>query len=429
MKPRLLILSNGIHPDRTSGTPYWCSLVARALQAQWNVTVLAPSDGGPAAPCAPVERTISGVRVLTWRETDRARNDYIGDYFSPELDAALGAVVQREQPDSVLVLNFGGLSATIAPVCIENKIPLHFFVNDVSPFCFNGYFNRPMQQRCDDSRAGKDCGECLQRRRHEPEQAKIDALRRWGQALVRSFAGVAAPTGWFCERLMHETNDAEGRNRYRVIRYGLPAILPRRGRIFGSVRTLAFFGGGRPRKGGEILIDALLRVRSTRADLPFVVRWFGEGTCAIPPALRAQIELRGLLSTDALLEEFESIDCSLFPSLGEVFPLTILQSLQRRVPIIATDLGGYREILTDSADALLVDQGAEPFARAIMAVLDGRTRLSVRYSVPSIETAATAIDRMLREPHPPRVTAAELTARAREVSHHLASREVRAPSS
>jgi len=408
MKTRLLILSNGLYPDRRSGTPYWCSLVAHALADRWTVSVLAPSNDAPTAPCRPVERFVDDIRLLSWRELPEAQRDYIRDYFAPALDAALDDTLAREKPEAVLVLNFGGLSSTIAIACLARGIPLYFYVNDVSPFCFQGYFNRPLEGPCVTSVGGTGCATCLERRQHTSDGARIAALRQWGSLLLRSFAGIAAPTRWFCDRLASEASDNEI-DRYRVIRYGLPPARPSPHEKPRSDITFGFFGGNQRRKGGAFLLSSLTRVRREKPDVRFMLRWFGDGAIAPPPELRDWIEVRGFVTVETLLREFAEIDISLFPSTGEVLPLTMLQSLQHCVPVIATDLGGYRELLPNGSGSLLVEPSEVSWACAIENALTRRVRLHADSSVvPPITTTAEQIDLLLREPRPPRVTPKEL---------------------
>lgn len=419
MKPRLLILSNGLYPDRRSGTPYWCSLVAHALTDRWTVSVLAPSNDAPTAPCQPVERFVDDIRLLSWRELPVARRDYIRDYFAPALDAALDDTLAREKPEAVLALNFGGLSSTIAIACVARGIPLYFYVNDVSPFCFQGYFNLPMEGPCVTSAGGTSCAICLEQRQHNSDSAKIAALRQWGALLVRSFAGVAAPARWFCDRLASEVSDNEV-DRYRVIRYGLPAARPSRRKKRRSDITFGFFGGTQRRKGGAFLLSSLARVRHEAPDVRFLLRWFGEGAIVPPPELRDCIDFRGFVTVETLLREFAEIDISLFPSTGEVLPLTMLQSLQHGVPVIASDLGGYRELFMEGSGSLLVDPLEASWACAIQNVLMRRVCLHADPSVvPPITTAAEQIDRLLREPRSPRVTPNELRNGMLTAERHL----------
>ncbi|MFL6245528.1 MAG: glycosyltransferase [Thermoanaerobaculia bacterium] len=401
----LLLLSNGFYPDRSTGTPYWCSLVAEKLAGSDRVTVLACSDDAPVAPSMPVERMIGTQRVLMWRERPGTYDDPVRQFFRPELDAALDAIVDRERPDAALALNFAGFSSTIAAAFVRRGIPLFYYVNDVAPFCCEGYFSRPEQTPCIDSNDGASCVRCLQR--HSRDAAIAAALRNWSRCLARSFAGVAAPTRWFADRLCAEVGEERGSARYRVIRYGLPPRAPVSRRASRNPQVFAVYGGGEARKGGAVLLESCDRIVARRGVLPFSLRWYG----GQPPQERAYVDQRGAVSPDALMAAMESeIDVSLFPSFGEVFPLTMLQSLQASVPVITTALGGYEEMLTDGHDSVFVPAGdARALADALERVAGGSLHLTAdRTKVRSVDKAAGELRAMLAEPVLPTVSANDL---------------------
>ncbi len=59
------------------------------------------------------------------------------------------------------------------------------------------------------------------------------------------------------------------------------------------------------------------------------------------------------------------------PSLAESFGRTVLEALAARTPVVASDVGGPAEILTDGTEGFLVPAGdAESLARALDAALD-----------------------------------------------------------
>jgi glycosyltransferase involved in cell wall biosynthesis len=51
------------------------------------------------------------------------------------------------------------------------------------------------------------------------------------------------------------------------------------------------------------------------------------------------------------------MDCLVMPSLNEGLPYTLLEAMHLRVPVIASNVGGMKEILTPYETALLFDPG------------------------------------------------------------------------
>jgi len=73
------------------------------------------------------------------------------------------------------------------------------------------------------------------------------------------------------------------------------------------------------------------------------------------------------------------MDVFVLSSLREGLPLAVLEAMAAGVPVIATDVGGVKEVVTDGEDGLLVPVGdSQALAEAIARVLgdqDLRERL------------------------------------------------------
>jgi len=57
---------------------------------------------------------------------------------------------------------------------------------------------------------------------------------------------------------------------------------------------------------------------------------------------------------DNLQEIFDMIDIFVLPSFSEGFPLVNLEAMQNGIPVVATDVGGVREAITDGVNGLVV---------------------------------------------------------------------------
>ncbi len=135
--------------------------------------------------------------------------------------------------------------------------------------------------------------------------------------------------------------------------------------------TIFFCGRHEPRKGLEVLLDALQR-------LPSDVRvWVGSDG---PETERLQathagdsrIEWLGRLTDDDKIARLRGADVFCAPALmGESFGVVLLEAMAAGTAVVASDLDGYRNVATHGVDALLATVGdAAALATQLAIALD-----------------------------------------------------------
>ncbi|MGH9111911.1 MAG: glycosyltransferase family 4 protein [Acidimicrobiales bacterium] len=135
--------------------------------------------------------------------------------------------------------------------------------------------------------------------------------------------------------------------------------------------TIFFVGRHEDRKGLAVLLDAL------RLLPPGVTVWVG-GTGPQSNALRAhyggdpRIEWLGRLSEADVASHMRGADVFCAPSLhGESFGVVLLEAMAAGAVVVASALGGYRNVATDGVDALMTPPGdSDALGRALARVLD-----------------------------------------------------------
>jgi glycosyltransferase involved in cell wall biosynthesis len=143
-------------------------------------------------------------------------------------------------------------------------------------------------------------------------------------------------------------------------------------------------------KGNSFLVDAARLVIDERPHARFLL--VGEGP--LREGLEAQAQRLGLgdrflfagfaRDVAAVLSAF---DLSVFPSLWEGTPLTLFEALGAGKPIVATDVDGLLDVLTDGRDARIVPKrNAKGLADAIVHLMD-RPDERARLSAAARETA------------------------------------------
>jgi sugar transferase (PEP-CTERM/EpsH1 system associated) len=127
--------------------------------------------------------------------------------------------------------------------------------------------------------------------------------------------------------------------------------LPRDAMVVGTVGRLS------PEKGHEVLIEALKRLKADLPGLSAVVAGDGPLRGEVHRVLRA----KGMEGTMRLLGYREDVpallaamDIFVLPSHREGMPLALLEAMAARLPVIATNVGGCREVIVNGKNGFLV---------------------------------------------------------------------------
>ena len=142
---------------------------------------------------------------------------------------------------------------------------------------------------------------------------------------------------------------------------------------------LVFLGRLEPRKGADVVVRAFLLLAVERPELQ--LRVLGDGPLAgelrrivadAPSGVARRVELSGRVEPSALPRLLADADVALLPARGgESFGIVLLEAMAAGLPIVATDIPGYRAVARHEREALLVPPGdAAALARATARLLD-----------------------------------------------------------
>jgi phosphatidylinositol alpha-mannosyltransferase len=187
-----------------------------------------------------------------------------------------------------------------------------------------------------------------------------------------------------------EYPDARFPGEFRIIPNGVPIELYERARK-GTRRhgRVLFIGRAEPRKGIAVLLEAFAMVRRQmpRATLQLVGPSWDQVIGVAPqpsPGYEwpmAGVTALGRVGHDEKVDEMAAAEVLCVPSLeGESFGIVIAEGMAAGLPVVASDLPGYRAVLGDGDSGVLVPPGdAVALAEALLRLfkIEGlRTRLT-----------------------------------------------------
>jgi phosphatidyl-myo-inositol alpha-mannosyltransferase len=163
---------------------------------------------------------------------------------------------------------------------------------------------------------------------------------------------------------------------YEVIPNGV--LIPDDAEAGQREHTIVFAGRHEPRKGLHVLLRAWpdirrrtgARLRVAGAD-PLAVR-------LLLARLRVPddgIEILGFLAQDELTEEFRRTKALVAPSLGgESFGMVLTRAFACALPVVASDIPGYREVITDETAVAVAPGDPQLLTEAVAGLLADEPR-------------------------------------------------------
>lgn len=147
-----------------------------------------------------------------------------------------------------------------------------------------------------------------------------------------------------------------------------PAALP-------PGRRLLFVGRLEPRKGFPVAVRAFARLAPAYPDLQLVVVGDGEQRNAVddlPADVRARVHMMGRVSYEALPTYHKAADIFVSPATGsESFGIVLVEAMAAGLPLVASDIAGYREVARDGREGLLVrPSDPDALAQGVQRLLD-----------------------------------------------------------
>ena len=389
---RILHVIHQFFPDCHSGTEQYCLAVAREARRRGDeVTVLSMHwDHQRAHPTIDLfEQPYDGFRVLRLNHWVGINpNPVLRDYENLHLDGWFQTVLDDVRPEAVHFFHLRQLGSNLLRVARRNGLRSVVNLMDFWYLCPRFTLLRRDGSLCEGPPdGGRGCITC-----EFPELASATPMARGGQpsddpgarlrAVLdrrdRNLANLAladaviAPSHFLAAMF---AKNGFPRERMQVVPYGLepgritalPTMRPR------TPLRLAFCGVLSPWKAPHLLVEA---VRDSDLDVRLVVHGrTQEGT--FQPYIDAmmaraagdpRIHFAGAYDQAAAARVFADMDVLVVPSTWyENTPFVVLEAFAAGVPVIASDLGGLREIVRDGENGALFRAGDAAALRATIA--------------------------------------------------------------
>jgi len=391
---RILLVTHFLQPEAVGGTEVLTLGLARGLQAAGHeVQVLCGADWTTAPGYRPTvsDESIAGIPVrrlhLNWTKAPDVFR-YLFD--NPEVERYLESYLQEFVPDVMHVTSCYSLSGSVLTVPRRRQVPCVLTATDFWFLCSRNTLLHDDGALCSGPEAPWKCARCnlsgakIYRwpRRLLPESVVEAALLRLGKIPwvtnrrgLRGMHGDWQARGRFLNEALAGVDAIVTASHFLkalFVRYGVPeerlrfspyGLDTRWARNHSEKSTsdrlrLGFIGQLVPMKGPDLLIRAF---RSLPQGLPVELRIYGDLRKApeYGESLRAaaagddRIAFAGVFDHARMGEVLSSLDVLVVPSIWYDFPLVIPSAFATNTPVVATDLPGMNEQVTDEVNGLL----------------------------------------------------------------------------
>ena len=127
-------------------------------------------------------------------------------------------------------------------------------------------------------------------------------------------------------------------------------------------------------KGFPVALAAFAKVLAEIPDAVLVVVGEGkdrEALALLTESARARVDMRGAVPNDQVPSYLAACEVFVSPAVGqESFGIALVEAMAAGVPVVATDIPGYREVVSDGVEGLVVPpRDPEALAAALVTVL------------------------------------------------------------
>lgn len=400
---KILISARRFTSPFTGGVDVYVDRFSRELQKRGHEVALMSFDARPDQQDDPIlvsEDAYEGKRV--WRfalALDQRPAEVFQLGYDPLMGQRVKAVLEAETPDLLVVANFYLVTLAIVEAARDLGIPVVHIATDFLPVCRRATLIRWDGSSCQVGESIKTCSECFVSQHTLgrfgaaalnvlPEGVLLNLAERrvfrpnplsllnpyWKQVrlmrerldllgpLRNSIEMVFAPTKYTAQMFV-ENGFRDEQVHYMPFGVEPDHPLTRISHTSADHTRFLFVGRLQPYKGVHLLVEAFNSLSNPRGA-KLTVHGVADGHDAYFLELKAKMEANdrirflGVIPPQELGRAFAETDYFLLPSTWhENSPLIVLDALQSHTPVIASDIGGVRDIVTDGVDGLLFPMG------------------------------------------------------------------------
>lgn len=363
--PRILFVCHDFPPYKLAGAQLFALRLAQAFQSKGHdVSIFYPVNRsarrpGEDATLYRIIRTVyETIPVYQITVNDQEESIYRHPQYCfshPEVEEAFRRLLVAEHITTVHFHLLYRLSTRLPIIARELGIPTVATLHDYWLLCAMGHLLDTRGQECTGPETPEKCATCFNGFQEAPASGVIDFFR--GRSVATHAAHAAVDLTFSPSSFLADCHASYGFSRPQVLPLGWTPV-PASIRTIDEKRIVfGYLGQIIGRKGLDLLLAAANQLSRTNWELKIYGEVYQSDYFA--PLYEyiknhPRINYCGPYTADDLERLYADIDVAVVPSRRENYPLTVLEALSAKVPVIATNVGGVQEIMIDGVDGIIV---------------------------------------------------------------------------
>lgn len=271
--------------------------------------------------------------------------------------------LSQKSYDLIHVHTLAEFTGAALEACIDSKIPTIMTAHDQWLLCEQWFMVPPKNPiHCGGPTTAEKCAKCFLQSTGMTIQdvnmatlVKYEAVRlHYLRKLAHQLKALYVPS----HSLARDFTDF-GITGAEVIPLGITPAIPLQ-KIANRPFTIGYFGHIRPAKGVHTLVKAFAKYCSFNSKLEL------HGNCSDNSYLNLLISLSmnhpgisfcGEYDQKDVSKIYAGVDLMVNPSMNESFSITVRESFQQNVPVVASDVGGIPEVVSHGRNGFLFEPG------------------------------------------------------------------------
>ena len=364
---RMVTVSHLYPPGVIGGAEIIAHHQLRAMQGDGLATsiVLSLDVDGKHVPGTIYGETVDGVKVIRICRDITCMEQRGICFFDPMVNEVFRELCEAWEPEVVQFHHVTGMSMGMVEIARQYKAKTVFTLHDNWGFCYKNTRLMENGRLCSDVTACENCRGMFE---SDGMQVPMGVRKSYYRHVFEKADAFVSPSAYLARAYIAAGFDA---HKMHVVKNGIDyASYAKLEKVPGKQFRITYAGVFGPHKG----VDVLIRAAALTEGLSILINLVGKGDeepyyrkLIEELGLTGKIVFRGKLSNEEMRGIYRETDLFCLPALSpENQPVTITEAMSCGIPVIASDVGGVKELVEDGVTGYLVEAGnAEDLAAKI----------------------------------------------------------------